>query len=255
MNKLKKIVNKVLLKRSVYSLTVDGIERLSPNMMRFIFYVAPTGLSKAHEGGYLKLEFQQADGKTRMRSYTIRKVLNDGKQIVIDFVDHGDSGLASAWANQAQVGQALTARGPGAAKNISESEKHCIIVGDASSLPAIAVTLSCLSAEVQGHCLIHLLDEQDKQSLPIPDGVDMHWVIAPNQQQAAQAIVAQLEALNIPSIAMGAWVAGEFEVALAARKYLQAKVDLGTTYFSSYWKVGVTDDLNKQAKAEEGGFS
>lgn len=47
------------------------------------------------------------------RTYTIRWVNLEAQELAIDFVVHGDEGLAGPWAAAAEPGDALTFTGPG----------------------------------------------------------------------------------------------------------------------------------------------
>ena len=241
--------------RASYTLEVVKISHLAQQIVRVTFATAAGGFTKDDEGGYLKLEFAQADGDAKRRSFTIRSVAEDGERLVMDFVNHGDIGYASAWANQVQVGQKLNAFGPGPARLFAPGTKSCILVGDATSLPAIDVALSRLDPSAQGHCLLHIRNGDEIQALQNPEGVSVHYIVEPEQRLASAKILEKLASLPLQGHEFAAWVAGEFDLALQARKYLQAHATITSSYFSSYWKVNASDDDNKKAKKAEGGFS
>ena len=86
-------------------ITVVKTEWLSPAMVRVIF----TGEALEHPGHtdtYIKLIF---DGVRR--AYTVRWV--DGDEFAVDFVVHGDEGLAGPWAAAAVAGDAAHVRWAG----------------------------------------------------------------------------------------------------------------------------------------------
>ena len=241
--------------RASYTLEVVKISHLAQQIVRVTFAAAAGGLTKDDEGGYLKLEFVQADGDAKRRSFTIRSVAEDGERLVMDFVNHGDIGYASAWANQVQVGQRLNAFGPGPARLFAADTKSCILVGDATSLPAIDVALSRLDPSAAGHCLLHIRNADEVQALQNPERVSVHYIVEPEQRLARTKILEKLATLPLPEQELSAWVAGEFDLALQARKYLQSHTTIASSYFSSYWKVNASDADNKKAKKAEGGFS
>ena len=53
----------------------------------------------------MKLQFPDGD-RTRVRTYTVREW--DGERLTIDFVVHGDEGVAGPWALPAQPGDACS---------------------------------------------------------------------------------------------------------------------------------------------------
>ena len=51
------------------------------------------------------------------RTYTVRWVDHGSRELAIDFVIHGDEGLAGPWAASAQPGDSLIFTGPGGGYN------------------------------------------------------------------------------------------------------------------------------------------
>src|SRR6187397_1862029 len=88
---------------------------------------------------YVKLVF---DGVHR--AYTVRR-LADG-ELWIDFVVHGDEGLAGPWAASAVLGDTLPFVGPGGEWSPRNGAAVYLFVGDESALPAIASGLDALLA-------------------------------------------------------------------------------------------------------------
>ena len=120
------------------SITVVRTEWLSPAMVRVIF----TGEALEHPGysdTYVKLIF---DGVRR--AYTVRWA--EGSEFAVDFVVHGDEGLAGPWAAAAAPGDALTYVGPGGDWSPRPAADWHVFVGDESALPAIASGLDALLA-------------------------------------------------------------------------------------------------------------
>ena len=62
--------------------------------------------------------------------------------LTLDFVVHGDDGIAGPWAAQAKPGDTLELAGPGGAYAPSPDADWHLLAGDDAVLPAIAVSLA-----------------------------------------------------------------------------------------------------------------
>ncbi|MCH3728782.1 siderophore-interacting protein, partial [Campylobacter coli] len=62
---------------------------------------------------YAKVFFDDPSGQTVTRTYTVRRSDPAARRLTLDFVVHGDAGLAAPWARSAQPGDPLTLRGAG----------------------------------------------------------------------------------------------------------------------------------------------
>src|SRR5262245_15826988 len=96
------------------TLTVQRTERLTPHLVRV--YLGGPGFDDFVPNGqtdaYVKLEFG-TDAEPTLRTYTVRRIDTEAREIAIDFVVHGDEGVAGRWAAAAQPGEKLGVRGPG----------------------------------------------------------------------------------------------------------------------------------------------
>ena len=63
------------------------------------------------------------------------------QQLTIDFVVHGDVGVAGPWARTAQPGDELDLVGPGGAYTPDPDADWHLLAGDASVIPAISASL------------------------------------------------------------------------------------------------------------------
>src|SRR5699024_4289498 len=71
-----------------------------------------------------------------------------------------------------------------------ETRRH-LLIGDHAALPAIAAALESMDADASGLALIHLDHEEDRLELERPDGVELRWVIGP--QEALVRTVQELD--------------------------------------------------------------
>lgn len=237
------------------SLRVLKIEDLSLNIRRFVFLDETHSLLKKDESGYLKLMFQNVHGEYKLRSYTIRAVVEESHHIMVDFVLHGTEGPASAWALNAQVDDVISAYGPGPAKLVNNAMDWFFVIGDMTALPAIAVNLRQLPASATGYALIHITDESDIQMLDAPEGIDIEWVLASDRNKVTDVMLEKVKNKGWLQGTPYVWIATEFTSAVALRGYFRSEKSIGkNAYVSSYWKLGESDEGNKKAKRTDGGF-
>ena len=81
-----------------------------------------------------------------MRSYTVRAWDPERHLLTLDFLVHGDRGVAGPWAARTQPGDTLEIMGPGGAYAPAPEADWHLMVGDDAVLPAIAVSLSRVPA-------------------------------------------------------------------------------------------------------------
>ena len=84
------------------------------------------------------------------RRYTVRAWDPDAHLLTIDFVVHGDEGVAGPWAATAAPGDALVFSGPSGGYRPDPTADWHLLVGDESALPAIAASLEALPAGRDG---------------------------------------------------------------------------------------------------------
>ncbi len=84
------------------------------------------------------------------RTYTVRRVEPDEQQLTLDFVVHGDAGIAAPWAARAAVGDRLALSGAGGGYRPDPSVDWHLFAGDESALPAICSALDALPRDARG---------------------------------------------------------------------------------------------------------
>lgn len=243
--------------RRLRTLTVAEKNYLTPNMIRIVL----TGEDLAdfpeeQESGYVKLHFSANEtnnenpAKKIVRSYTIRKFDKPALRLTLDFVAHGDSGPASAWALTTTVGDTITTDGPGAVKLVDVRADWFFIAGDMTALPAMSVNLEKLPANAVGYAVIEVLSKEDQQTLVAPAGIEIIWVINPHPDKENTCLIDHVKTLTWLEGTPNIWVASEFEGMRHLRRYFKQEklAQRGQIYASSYWKMGETDEGNKVAK-------
>src|SRR4051812_8445142 len=84
------------------------------------------------------------------RTYTVRGYDQASNEMTIDFVVHGDEGLAGPWAARAVPGDQIGFYGPGGGYAPDQQADCHLLVGDEAALPAIAAALEGLGGHARG---------------------------------------------------------------------------------------------------------
>ncbi|MGV8978150.1 MAG: siderophore-interacting protein [Cellulomonas sp.] len=252
---------------------VVAVERISASMVRVV--VGGDGMRgfapSEHADSYVKLVFLPpsaggsrpllGDGRVdldtitaalppgerlRRRSYTVRAFDPRTHRLTLDVVVHGAEGLAGPWADQAAPGDEVLLLGPGGGYSPDLSADHHLLVGDASALPAIAVTLERLAASApgaQGTAVIEVHGPDDAIALTAPAGVRIRWVHQ-GVGLAGLELVEAVRAAPWPAGRGHAFVHGEAGAVKELRHLL--RVDRGLPRaqmsISGYWRLGADDE-------------
>lgn len=234
--------------RPIIELEVLRTERLTPHLVRVV--AGGPGLAAFADNGqsdkYVKVVF--GDVK---RTYTVRRFDAEAGELSIDFVVHGDEGVAGPWAASAQPGDPIAFQGPGGGYLPDADADWHLFAGDASALPAIGAALEALPDDAVG--VAHLIVEDDSEVLGLtaPTGVTLHWHFH-SPAGAAPQLLAE-------AIAQGPWLEGRVQVfAHGERESMKAiravlkerdipRADLS---LSGYWAYGRTEDRFQAEKRE-----
>ncbi|OZB84068.1 MAG: hypothetical protein B7X32_08325 [Microbacterium sp. 13-71-7] len=195
-----------------YRTTVARREQLSPNFLRLtltgpdLVHFGTAGLDQRiklvlplPDGSFTDVgQFDESVGmmewyrrwrelpdETRnpIRTYTIRAVRPESREIDVDFVLHGTEGPASAWASAAGPGAPLVVIGPDARADETGGLEwnpgdagSVLIAGDETAVPAICAIVESLPAHVTGSVYIEVPTEADALPLTAPEGVAVRWL-------------------------------------------------------------------------------
>ncbi len=180
---------------------------------------------------HVKLFFDGAGGEQARRDYTPRRHDREARELTIEFALHGH-GVASDWARTARVGQRLSVGGPRGSMIIPMQAAWHLLVGDATALPAIARRLEELPEGVRVTVLA-LGGDAERRALPTRAAADVQWCDTP------QALLAALQAWQVPAGHGFAWGGGEASVMAQVRTLLADKgLPRQATRVSAYWKEG-----------------
>ncbi len=268
-------------KRTQHVFVVDRTERLSPHMVRvhlggpafrdFVDGADPERLAAtdryvklllAPRGSDLEPPYDldalratlPKDERPARRTYTVRHVDHTAGTIAVDFVVHGDEGLAGPWAAAARPGDRIALSGPGGgyAPDHDPAVTH-VLLGDDSALPAIGSALEALPDAATGVALVEVAGPDDELPLAHPAGVTLRWLHrdATGARPGTLLLDATAE-LPRPSRPVQVFAHGERSAVKAIRRVLQdgwglEKAELS---LSAYWALGRAEDRFQEEKRE-----
>lgn len=267
--------------RPQHVFVVERTERLSPHMVRvhlggpaFDAFVAAAdperlattdkyvklllakpslGLTPPYDLESLRESLPKHDRPAR-RTYTVRAVDHQARTIAVDFVVHGDDGLAGPWAASAQPGDLLALSGPGGGYRPSDDpDVTHVLLGDDSALPAISAALEAMPDTATGIALVEVAGPADEQDLTHPAGVDLRWL----HRDAAGAepgtlLLEAARSLERASRPVQVFAHGERTAIKAIRRLLQDDwgLEKSEMSLSAYWALGRAEDRFQEEKRE-----
>jgi len=251
--------------------TVRRTERITPHMIRVVFSsedFADNGFTDHYvkllfckpgveypeplDMGVVRETFPSEQWPT-MRTYTVRSWDEETKELTIDFVYHGDEGVAGPWAAAAKPGDVLWFNGPGGAYAPDEAAAWHLLVGDESALPAIGAAVEQLPPGARATVLLEVEDETEEQKFGGSGEVDVTWFHrAAGADGRGNALVAAVEALDFPAGDAQVFVHGEAGFVFRIRKNLFQDRGLSRdrVSLSGYWRLGKNEDGWQAEKAD-----
>ncbi|NUP74414.1 MAG: siderophore-interacting protein [Sinomonas sp.] len=135
------------------------------------------------------------------RTYTVRSFDPEARELSIDFVVHGDEGIAGPWAANAKPGDRLVAAGPGGAYSPDPKAEWHLFAADESALPAVAAALEALPADAKGLAFLEVPSGTDTLEITTPDGVEIRWLSREGEPAGETLVLAE-------AIASAEWLPG-----------------------------------------------
>ncbi|WP_418202302.1 siderophore-interacting protein [Arthrobacter dokdonensis] len=268
------LVAPAVKRRTQFTLTVVRKEQLGPHMVRVVAGGPGLAAFEAKDATdmYVKIHFLQPgvdyaepvdvfglresmprDQWPATRTYTVRWVDLAAREIAIDFVIHGDAGLAGPWAEAAAPGDRIIFSGPGGAYRPNPDADWYLFAGDEAALPAMAAAIEALPADAAGRAYVEVDTEDDIQPVAAPAGVEVTWLF---RNGATPAQSTQL----VDAVAGGTWPDGEVDAFIhGEREYMKALRDVlfkqrglarSQVSLSGYWAYGRTEDYFQAEKKQ-----
>lgn len=258
--------------RKAHEATVTGRRQISPDLVRLSMNSpAFVGKELQFTDHYIKLLFVPEDadyswpfdieqiraGQPRnklpiTRTYTLINLDSETGDFDVDFVTHGDSGLAGPWARIAEVGDKLGFLGPGGAWGPTAEYEHFVLAGDESAAPAISAGLKYLPEGTTATAYIEIEAEDRKFELPTREGVEIHWVLRNSATHGTELSQAVREA-GIPEGKKTSWfIHGVAEMIKELRRFLfvESEIPKKDVSISGYWRIGMAEDQWQSSKRE-----
>lgn len=244
-----------MAKRPPREFDVLAISDISRNMRRITLGGGGmNGFPAKQEGAYIKLALGTPEqAEPSIRTYTVRHQREDAAEIDVDFVLHGDHGIASRWALNASVGDKILVGGPGPKKELAANADWFFLVADMTALPALSVNLEAMDSSATGYAVIEILHEDDRQQLAAPAGMEIDWIVAENAEEGRAALIKSIREKPWHAGRPVVWAASEFDTMRAMRVYFKKERGIPTAdaYISSYWKNGIQEDEHKRVKRKD----
>jgi NADPH-dependent ferric siderophore reductase len=260
---------------------VSRVERITPHMIRVVMGgegLAGLGVGE-YTDHYVKLVFPQPgvaypepfDMETirrdlpraqwpRTRSYTVRAWDPRALELTIDFVYHGDKGIAGPWAARVKPGEEVRFLGPGGAYAPRPDADWHLLAGDESALPAIAASLERIPPGAPTRVFLEVAGPAEEQRLSTPGDAEIVWLHR-NEGQVGDALVRAVCEMTAPAGDVHAFVHGEAGFVRELRREFRTRRGwpLDRLSISGYWRLGRDDegwragkaDWNRQVEEEE----
>ena len=251
---------------------VTRVEQLTPHMVRVV--VGGAGLAAMQAGEftdhYVKVLFP-LDGVTypepfdmatiretmpratwpAVRTYTIRRWLPEAGEMWVDFVVHGDAGIAGPWAASARPGDPFRFIGPGGGYAPSPAAGWHLLAGDESALPAIAAALEGMPAGAPVVAYVEVAGPDEEQKLETAGDARITWLHRGDRPVGA-ALVEAVRGLTFPDRPVHGFVHGEAGFVKELRRHLrlERQVPLDQLSISGYWRRGMNEDGWQSSKRE-----
>ncbi|MEU0225010.1 siderophore-interacting protein [Streptomyces sp. NPDC006284] len=175
------------------------------------------------------------------RTYTVRQWDAEHRELTLDFVIHGDEGLAGPWARRVQPGETVRFMGPGGAYAPDPAADWHLLAGDESALPAIARSLEALPDGTRAYAFVEVEGAEEEQK--IDSDVEVVWLHR-GGRPVGQALVEAVRALDFPEGRVHAFVHGEAACVKELRKLLRVEREIPREdlSISGYWRLGHNED-------------
>jgi len=270
--------------RPVHTFEVIRTEQLSPHFVRVVLggsgfdTFVPNGFTDA----YCKVVFVREDTDVAalpapltldsfrvlpeehqppIRTFTVRWADAERREMAIDFVVHGEHGVAGPWALAARPGQPAYLMGPSGAYAPDPAADWHLIAGDESALPAIAATLEALPPKAVAQVIVEVAEPADEIPLASQADVEVNWICRGGRADLVPEDRVGDHAPLIAAVKEARWLTGQVQVFVHGeaqavmhnlRPYIrkQRGVDAKWASISGYWRRGRTEESFREWKRQ-----
>ncbi|WP_167103770.1 siderophore-interacting protein [Mycobacterium sp. DL592] len=270
--------------RPLHTFQVVSTEQIAPHMVRVV--LGGTGFDtftpSEFTDSYVKFAFIRDDidvttlpqpltldsfaglapeHQPTVRTYTVRRADPATRQITVDFVVHGEHGVAGPWAAAAQPGDTIHLMGPGGAYAPDPAADWYLFAGDEAGLPAISAALEALPPNAIGKAFVEVAGPEDEVDVAVPDGVEIYWIYRGGRADLVPEDKAGDHSPLVEAVTTAQWLPGQVQVFIHGeaqavmhnlRPYIRKErgVDAKWASISGYWRRGRTEETFRQWKKE-----
>lgn len=237
---------------------VSGFAETTPGVNNKI-YIPPAGVNEIHFPDYNKETGEWTHPpehlKPTIRTYTHRAIDLEKNEMTIDFVAHGESGPASAWAIHAKPGDRLGVLMKAKESVLYPEADWYLLAADATGIPVIAAILETLPATATGVAYIEVPGKEDEQELKTKAAIQINWIYNSNPG-LNQLLAGAVRTVKIPeqkNTTRFGYVAAEFSSVKDIRQFLRKEQawDQSELYAYAYWKYGASEEGSVKSRREE----
>ncbi|MEU4157517.1 siderophore-interacting protein [Actinoplanes sp. NPDC026670] len=255
--------------RPAHEGVVTRVEQLTPHMVRVV--VGGAALTRIEAGQftdhYIKVLFPlpgvtypepfdqgviretlPRDQWPVVRTYTVRKWLPEAGEMWVDFVVHGDEGIAGPWAAAAKPGDVIRFMGPGGGYAPDTTADWHLLAGDESALPAISAALERMPEGAKARVFVEVAGPDEEQKIETAADAEITWL----HRDAGESLVDAVRGLEFPAGRMQAFVHGEAGFVRDLRRFLRVEhgIPMSQLSISGYWRRGMNEDGWQSSKRE-----
>lgn len=251
------VINRVQISDHLIRLTFGGpgfkdfVDKdATDRYIKILFAKPELGLTRPYNMDELRERLPLEDLPVR-RTYTVRHLDVEAGTIDVDFVVHGDEGLAGPWAYNAKIGDPVCFMGPGGIYAPKNEFDYHLLVGDETAIPAIAASVESMSEDMVGQVVIEVAGKGDEVEFSHPTGVDILWLHRGSSfTPQATVLESAVRELPWPEGRVQIFSHGEREVMKRLRAYFydERGVDRRDMSLSAYWAFGRAEDAFQAEK-------
>jgi NADPH-dependent ferric siderophore reductase len=203
-----------------------------------------------------------AEQQSTVRTYTVRRVDTERREISIDFVVHGEHGVAGPWAVAATPGQPAYLTSANGAYMPDPAADWYLFAGDEAAVPAIGAALEALPDNAIGKVFVEVAGPEDEIALSAPAGVEVSWIYRGGRADLVPEDHAGDNAPLIAAVKDAGWLPGQVQVFIHGeaqtimhnlRPYIRKERGVDAKWaasISGYWRRGRTEETFRQWKRE-----